>query len=161
MYNNWVTDPEVSRFWDWQPHENIDETESFLIRWIEEYEKIDTYHWVIVLKEISQAIGYIYFNEFNDSDGSAEVHCALSRKYWNQGLMSEACKAVLDFAFAVLKMNKINSRHHIANPASGAVMKKCGMQYIKTEYRTVPDCEQISGDYCYYEIILSDRECAK
>ena len=158
MYNNWVTDPEVSRFWSWQPHENVDETRSLLMGLIKEYEKVDTYNWIIVLKEISQAIGYIYLNEFDDIDGSASVHFALSRKYWNQGIMSEACKAVLDFAFSVLKMKKINSRHHIENPASGAVMKKCGMQYIKTEYRTVPDCEQISGEYCYYQIILSDWE---
>lgn len=153
MFHNWVTDPEVSRFWGWQPHESIDQTKSLLAEWIKEYEKIDTYHWIIELKEISQAIGYIYLNEFDNIEGSASVHYALSRKFWNQGIMTEACKEVLNFAFSALRVKKINSRHHIDNPASGAVMRRCGMQYIKTEYRPVPDCEQISGDYSYYEII--------
>ena len=152
MFRNWVTDPEVSRFWGWQPHESIEETKSLLTGWIEEYQKLETYHWIIVLKEISQSIGYIYLNEFNDINETASVHFALSRKYWNQGIMTEACKAVIDFAFSALQLKSINSRHHVENPASGMVMKKCGMRYLKTAYKNAPDCEQISGDYCYYEI---------
>ena len=156
MFRNWVTDPEVSRFWGWQPHKNIEETKSLLAGWVEEYQKIETYHWIIVLKEISQAIGYIYLNEFNDITETASVHFALSRKYWNQGIMTEACTAVFDFAFSALQLKSINSRHHIENPASGMVMKKCGMRYLKTAYKDVPDCEQISGDYFYYEISIED-----
>jgi len=152
MFSNWVTDPEVSRFWGWQPHKNIEETKSLLAGWIEEDKKIDTYHWIIVLKSISQAIGYIYLNEINVNDDSLAVHYALSRKYWNKGIMSEACKRVLEFAFFELNAKKVHTRHHIDNPASGRVMQKCGMRYVKTEYRQIPDCEQISGDYRYYEI---------
>ena len=95
MFQNWVTDPEVSRFWGWQPHKNIEETKSLLAGWIEDYKKIDTYHWIIELKRISQAIGYIYLNEFNDTIESASIHFALGRKYWNQGIMAEACNAIL------------------------------------------------------------------
>ena len=152
-YNNWVTDPEVSRFWGWDPHNNIDETIEYLTWYIGEYEKINTYNRIIVLKEISKAIGYIYLNEFDDNDGSAAVHFAISRKYWNQGITTEACKAVLDFAFSELGTKRIHTRHHIDNPASGEVMKKCGMQYVKTEYKSFPDCERINGDYKFYEIL--------
>ena len=60
MYRNWVTDPAVSRFWNWEPHKNIEETKSLLADWIEEYIKSNHYHWIIILKSISQAIGYIY-----------------------------------------------------------------------------------------------------
>jgi len=152
IFRNWVTDPEVSRFWGWNPHKNIDETKSILAVWIDEYAKLETYHWIIVLKDISQAIGYIYLNETNEIDDSVAVHYALSRKYWNQGIMTEACKRVFGFAFSELQAKIIRSRHHADNPASGKVMQKCGMRYVKTEYRHIPDCEQISGDYCYYEI---------
>ena len=34
MFRNWVTDPEVSRFWCWKPHGNIDETKLLLQGWI-------------------------------------------------------------------------------------------------------------------------------
>jgi len=156
MYCNWVTNPAVSKFWGWKPHENIEETQSLLIEWIEEYKNTETYHWVIVLKNNSQAIGYIYLNAFDDAD-NCEVHFALSQKYWNQGIMSEACKGVLTFAFSVLGVESVHTRHHIDNPASGRVMLKCGMRYIKTKYKKVSDCEQISGDFCFYEISKNDK----
>ena len=35
MYRNWVTDPEVCRFWQWKPHKNIDETKALLAGWID------------------------------------------------------------------------------------------------------------------------------
>lgn len=151
IFRNWAADPAVSRFWGWKPHESIEETQSFLLSWIEDYKNLEVYHWAIELKNISQAIGYIYLNEFDEND-SCEVHFALSQKQWNQGLMSEACKAVLSFAFNVLRVGKVHTRHHIDNLASGRVMQKCSMKYTETAYKKIPDCEQISGDYCFYEI---------
>ena len=156
MFSNWVTDPEVSRFWGWKPHKNIDETKTLLYGWIEDYKKQDTYHWVIVFKSVMQAIGYIYLSEFDNTDDSVAVHYALSRKYWNKGIVTEACNGIFNFAFSNLHVKRIHSRHHIDNPASGRVMKKCGMRYIKTEHRQIPDCEEISGNYCYYEIEADD-----
>lgn len=155
MYRNWVTDPEVSRFWDWEPHQDIGETKARLAQWIAAYTDAKAYHWVIVLKSVSQAIGYIYLHAFDETHDSAEVHFALSRTYWNQGIMSEACTGVLAFAFSVLHAESIHTRHHIDNPASGRVMQKCGMRYIKTEYKEVTGCARISGDYCFYKVTAS------
>ena len=157
MFRNWVTDPEVSSFWGWKPHENIEETKKLLLVWIDEYSNSQTYHWVIVLKSISQAIGYIYLNDINNEDNSVSIHYLLARKYWNQGLITEACKRVLEFSFLTLKAKRVHTVHHIDNPASGRVLIKCGMEYTKTEYRYVADCEQISGYYRYYELIYDDR----
>ena len=156
IFRNWVADPEVSRFWGWEPHKDVDETKALLKTWIDDYAKMETYHWVIVLKDNSQAIGYIYFNDINDTEESVSVHFLLSRKYWNQGIMTEACKGALEFAFAVLGVKRVHTHHHIDNPASGGVMRKCGMRYIETRHKNVPACEQISGNYCYYEITLDE-----
>ena len=112
MYRNWVTDPEVCRFWQWEPHRNIGETKTLLRGWIQEYGKPDYYHWTIELKSASQAIGYIYFSDVDDTDNSLSVHYALSRKYWGMGIMTEACRCVLDFAFTVLGAERIFSYHH-------------------------------------------------
>jgi len=156
MFQNWVTDSEVSRFGGWKPHQNIDETNALLASWIGEYQKIDIYHWVIILKDIAQAIGYIYLNKLDNANDSASIHYALSRNYWNKGLTTEACKGVLDFAFSKLHVKRIHTCHHIDNPASGRVQQKCNMRYIKTSYRHVPADEQLNGEYCYYEITAND-----
>ena len=58
--------------------------------------------------------------------------------------MSEACKRVVDFAFNVLGAEKVHTNHHIENPASGKVMQKCGMRYVKTAYKELAP-KHISG----------------
>ena len=158
MYKNWVTDPEVCRFWSWHPHKNIKETKNLLAGWTKDYTKPDTYHWVIVSKNTAQAIGYIYLADINDANNSVSVHYALSRTYWNQGIMTEACACVIRFAFDILGTKRIHSRHHANNPASGRVQQKCGMRYSKTAYDTAPDCEDLRGEYLYHEILSSDRD---
>lgn len=152
MFSNWVSDSEVNKFWGWKSHENIEETKLLLSGWIDDYSKMDYYHWVIILKETTQAIGYIYLNEINDEIQSVSVHYLISRKYWGCGIMTEACKAVVGFVFSMINASLIHTHHHIDNPASGKVMQKTGMRYIETKYKQVPNCEQISGNYCYYQI---------
>lgn len=156
MYRNWVTDPAVSRFWSWKPHENIEETKSLLQGWIYDYSKLDNYNWVIVIKELSEAIGYIYLNEINNEEKSASIHYLVSREFWNQGIITEAYRAVLDFSFNKIGITKIHTHHHIDNPASGRVMQKSGMHYLETKCKEITDCTQISGDYCFYEITSED-----
>ncbi|MDF2589167.1 MAG: N-acetyltransferase [Anaerocolumna sp.] len=78
MYRNWVADPEVSRFWGWKPHKNIEETKLLLQGWINDYTKTDKYHWVIAIKELSEAIGYIYLNDLNIEEKSASIQTLLA-----------------------------------------------------------------------------------
>ena len=135
MFANWVTDREVTRFWGWEPHREIAQTKSRLQGWIDDYQRSDNYHWVIESKEKSEAIGYIYLSEFDEIDGCA-VHYLLSRKFWNQGLMTEACGRVLSFAFAEVEVKKINSRHHEKNRPAVGCWKNADfvLRIKKTEY---------------------------
>lgn len=151
MFANWVADPEVTRFWSWEPHKDISVTKSLLNQWIQEYESLEVYHWVIINKENEQAIGYIYLDSIDNTECSAAVHYLLSRKYRNKGLMTEACKKVIEFAFGTVGFMKIWSYHHCDNGASGRVMQKCGMIRYNTEYR-IMESRQLSGNYDFYRI---------
>ena len=42
--------------------------------------------------------------------------------------MTEALSAVLDYTFRELGINRVEAQHETDNPASGAVMRKCGMK---------------------------------
>ena len=83
--------------------------------------------WGIVLKETGRVIGTIGFMWIQPDYASAEVGYSLSRQYWNQGYMTEALARVIRYGFEEMRLNRIEAQHELTNPASGAVMRKCGM----------------------------------
>jgi [ribosomal protein S5]-alanine N-acetyltransferase len=62
------------------------------------------------------------------SDQRGELAYWLGVTHWNQGFITEAARACIDFGFSHLKLHKISARHFAYNPASGRVMEKLGMQ---------------------------------
>lgn len=150
VYGNWATDREACRFWTWQPHQSIAETQTLLAKWIAAYTDPDVYHWVMEDRKSGQAIGYIYLADLREQDESATVHYLVCRREWNRGLATEACKAVLAFGFQELGLMYIHTHHHADNPASGRVMEKAGLRYLGTEQRRIDGCERIGGAYRLY-----------
>ena len=57
-------------------------------------------------------------------------------EYWNQGYTTEAAKAILGFAVKKLKQREFIAWHAVDNPASGAVLRKCGFVYEHNEIHT-------------------------
>lgn len=55
-YQNWMTDPAVTKYLTWTPHEDIAFTRALLAAWEEEAKKPDVFHWAIV-KE-GEVIGF-------------------------------------------------------------------------------------------------------
>ncbi|WP_126973411.1 GNAT family N-acetyltransferase [Gynurincola endophyticus] len=56
-----------------------------------------------------------------------ELSYWLAEPFWGKGLVTEAAKSIMYFAFNTLQLNKITANHIVENPASGKVMVKCGM----------------------------------
>ncbi|MCL2403234.1 MAG: GNAT family N-acetyltransferase [Coriobacteriia bacterium] len=52
----------------------------------------------------------------------------INSKYWSKGYMTEVLKAMLDFCFTQLELNRVQACHYKDNEASGRVMEKCGMR---------------------------------
>ncbi|MEI6601906.1 MAG: GNAT family N-acetyltransferase [Clostridia bacterium] len=128
MFHNWAHDAEVTKYLVWQPHANLDATKEILAAWTKDYEAPDKYLWAIVLKETNQVIGSIGLKP-NDTLQRAEIGYCIGRAFWNKGIMTEALIRVLDFGFTTLGLTRMQACHHTANPQSGKVMLKAGMQY--------------------------------
>lgn len=58
----------------------------------------------------------------------AELGYWVGRPFWGQGYASEAARAMLDFGFENLGLNRIFAHHMQDNPASGRVLLNIGMQ---------------------------------
>ncbi len=130
--HEWMKDPEVARSVLWDAHRDIWETKSYLRYMLWQYREGLPCSWGIVLRESGRVIGTIGFMMHHPDHAFAEVGYSIGRKYWGQGLMTEALEAVLKECFATLKLNRVEAMHFPENPASGRVMEKCGMQHEGT-----------------------------
>ena len=154
MYKNWASDPEVTRFLQWQPHMDVDETEDRIIDWEAHYEDGNYYNWAIELKELGEPIGSISVVQQNDKARRAHIGYCLGRAWWHEGIMTEALKAVISYLFHEGYL-RIEARHNVKNPHSGDVMRKAGMNYECTLKGYDWDNSGI-GDAAFYSILKED-----
>ena len=132
MYYNWASDPEVTRYLTWQPHKSVEETAEILQQWEAGYSKNEFYQWAIELNDIEQPIGSISVVSLNEDVQSAELGYCIGKSWWHQGYTTEAVEAVIRFLMAEVGAGRVWAQHDVANPNSGEVMKKAGMDYEGT-----------------------------
>ena len=149
-------DPLVAQYVLWDAHQTIAQSRSYLRSVIRQYRAGEPSSYAIVLKKSDKLIGTIGFMWFNSENHSAEIGYSLARDQWNQGYMTEALTAVIEFGFRTLKLNRIEAQHDVRNPASGTVMKHCGMMsegilrqrlYSKGAYVSVELYAILASDY--------------
>ena len=155
MFRNWASDPEVTRFLTWPTHSSVEVTKELLSMWEKEYEKENFYQWGIELKEIGEVVGTISVVRLEEKIDEAELGYCMGRSWWHRGIMTEALTAVISFLFESVKCNRIVARHDVMNPNSGAVMKKCGMQFEGVS-RSAGINNQGICDMGQYAILRSD-----
>lgn len=154
MFTNWASDPEVTKFLMWPTHTSITVSESVLADWVPHYAEADYYHWAITLD--GRAIGSMAVVSHDDQVGKAHIGYALSRSCWHKGYTSEALQAVMDYLFDIVGYNRLEARHDPRNPHSGAVMRKCGMQYEATLRQSDWNNQGVC-DACWYALLKSER----
>ena len=125
-------DVEVARHVLWEAHRSIGDSRAYLRYMLRRYRLREPASWGIEYRPTGAIIGTIGFMWIQADNASAEVGYSLSRQFWNQGIMTEALKAVITYGFSALKLNRIEAQHETTNPASGAVMRKCHMLHEGT-----------------------------
>ena len=82
--------------------------------------------FAITLCEDKTLIGAIGLTIERDHE-RAELGYWIGKPYWGNGYCTEAARAVVQFGFEDLELNRIYATHFARNPASGRVMAKTGM----------------------------------
>ena len=96
--------------------------------------------FALMTRDENRLIGYCGFlRQVVDEVNEIEIGYRLHPNYWNRGLATEAARAVRDYAFAVLKLERVISLIHPDNHASRRVTEKNGMVLEKgTTFRGFP-----------------------
>lgn len=127
MYQNWASDPEVTKYLTWPCHTSVEATAGLLKKWVQSYEDGSVFQWAIALKETGAVIGSIAAVKLDETIDSVEIGYCMSRRYWGRGIMPEALRVVMNYLFDEALINRIAAIHDVNNPKSGRVMQKAGM----------------------------------
>src|SRR5262245_64321135 len=97
VFDDYARDPAVAKYMTWTPHRSVAETKEFLSRcervWIEGA----AFPWSLWSKHDGSFVGLI---EVRVRASAVDLGYALARRWWRQGLMSEAVTAVIEWALA-------------------------------------------------------------
>lgn len=85
----------------------------------------------IIEKETNELIGLMAIS-IHSTFNRGELAYWVGKPYWGQGYGTEAGKAVLQYGFEVLKLNRIYAQSFTTNPGSWRIMEKIGLKYEGT-----------------------------
>ena len=126
----YAKNPNVLRYTTGTTPRELAETEAFVRGLVKE--PSGGFAWAIRLKDRPEVIGVVEFDIRDGTRGSIDY--ALSEQYWNQGIMTEAVRAVFSWAFRNHPtLDCVSSSAMTANPASTRVQQKCGMKLLRYE----------------------------
>lgn len=156
MFGNWANDERVTRFLTWLLHESPELTKQLLESWCTCYENLNYYNWAMEYN--GAPIGNISVVRFSERSERAELGYCMSHSYWSKGLMTEAAKAVIDFLFDEVRVNRVGISHAVKNPASGRVAQKCGLTFEGTKRQYFKTAAGEFLDISDYSILRSEWE---
>lgn len=126
-FNRFAGSEEVTKYMFFRPHKSMEESAASIEKWAARQEAGGCYHWGIALKGSDRLIGMIDLLRFDEEKGSCNFAYMLARDQWGRGYMTEALKAVIDFGFSQMELQRVEADYMAENEASGAVMRKAGL----------------------------------
>jgi [ribosomal protein S5]-alanine N-acetyltransferase len=126
---SYASDPEVTRYTIFDYHTEKKQSIEFINSVLVRYGLGEPAPWAVYHKADKRVIGGCGFSHWDREHGRGEVGYAIARNYWNQGLTTEAMKAVIRFGFEHARMNRIEARCIPAHTPSQKVMQKIGMKF--------------------------------
>lgn len=146
-------DEEVNLYLPWFPLKSLKEAETFFYeKYIKEYKKDRGYRYAICLKTDNLPIGYVNVS----MDNSHDLGYGLRKEFWHNGIVREACKAVI----GQLKKDGllyVTATHDVKNTRSGGVMKQLGMSY-KYSYKEQWQPKDILVTFRMYQLNFDGQD---
>src|SRR6476620_7676842 len=109
------SDNEINKYLDRQISNTIDDARNFINKVNENINKGDALYWAITLSGKNILVGTICLFGFSDENYKCEIGYELLTNFQGQGIMSEAVKKVIDYAFNIIRVQKIKAFCHRHN----------------------------------------------
>ena len=125
----YASDPEVGPPAGWPPHTSVENSRE-IIRTV--FSVPETY--AVCLKENGKPIGSVglHRNDLAERDDEYELGYWIGKPFWGQGLIPEASRELLRYAFEDLGMSRIWCGYYDGNEKSRRVQEKLGFVFHHT-----------------------------
>jgi RimJ/RimL family protein N-acetyltransferase len=99
-------------------------------RWIaSQQETFDRGEGLVFAVTLDGAVTGVVGLRLHKENDSAEIGYWIGVPFWNQGIASEAARAVVGYAFDTLGLHRVFAEHFTRNGASGMVLRRIGMRH--------------------------------
>jgi RimJ/RimL family protein N-acetyltransferase len=123
-------------------------------RWVEQcevaFQQGSAAHFGVALKDApADLVGYAGLRDIDREHRQAELSFWIGEGYTGQGFAVEAGRAVLEYGFRELHLNRVCAHHMVRNEASGKVLARLQMQREGRLRERVYKCERFEDVYLW------------
>jgi ribosomal-protein-alanine N-acetyltransferase len=124
----YASDPEVTPFMAWSRHRSLEDTQQFLDHFVARHYQNRELDYALCLHEAPlSVIGGLGVYWRSKEHRVMELGYVLSKQYWGQGLMPEACGRLLRYAFETTPVHRIYAPILSPNNKSRRAAEKMGL----------------------------------
>lgn len=123
-----MSDPLVARYNRWETQHSLAETQAYLQAVLDLYAQGQYLEWGIFNTQ-EQLVGFFGFVWWLPEFASAEIGFSLGRAFWGKGYMQEALRALIQWGFTEMKLNRWEAQCESRNLASQRLLEKLGWHY--------------------------------
>lgn len=119
-------DPEVQKTNDLASYQDVAEAHAHIVeihKWFTEKKAVT---WGVTLRGEDRVHGLIGFYFWDQQYYKTDLGYDLARRYWRQGITTEAILALLAFGFGKMHLHRMNVDTRVDNLASVRLMEKLG-----------------------------------
>jgi len=108
--------------------ENENQAFKLLESWERDYKSPSFFRWAVTLKQDDQPVGMLFLEPQADNAVGA-LYFAMAKPWRRKGLMTEAVREALRYAFQKAGFRRIQALHDAASPEAGGVLRRAGLMY--------------------------------
>ena len=146
-----LSNDEITGLIGMDPLETIEELEAIIKSFNERFKEGTGIAWAITLKETNEFIGTCSYESINKENSSGEIGYDLLREYWGHGFMTEALRAIIEYGFRQIGLDRIEANTDPVNIHSRNLLERLGFIEEGT-FRESPSFTGEFGDDIHYSL---------
>ena len=146
------SDP-VVQLYNSAPHVARDETQRFIAEQREKYLRRQEVTWGLLVRELGRVVGCVSLFEWDAYHRRAQIGYDLAKDQWGHGLAQEALRAVLQFAFTRMDLNRVEIWTSAANERSLKLAGRLGFSLDGTLRRRILEDDQQFHDCAIFGLL--------